>query len=53
MDPPVHADFRSLHGIKLVVNGRSRAGQIKNFIDFDVERETNVMAHQLEARIRQ
>src|SRR5215468_973814 len=53
MNPPVHADFRSLHGIKLVVNGRSRAGQIENFIDFDVERETNVMAHQLEARIRQ
>jgi hypothetical protein len=35
------------------VNGRSRTGQIENFIDFDVERETNVMAHQLEARVRQ
>jgi hypothetical protein len=53
MDPPVHADLRGLHRIKLVVNGRSRTGQIENFIDFDVERETNVMAHQLEARIRQ
>src|SRR5262249_38302445 len=53
MDPPVHADFRSLHRIKLVVNGRSRTGQIENFIGLDVERETNVMAHQLEASIRQ
>src|SRR5262249_61891505 len=53
MDPPVHADFRSLHRIKLVVNGRSWAGKIENFIDFDVEREANVMAHQLESRIRQ
>src|SRR5262245_42149076 len=53
MDPPVHADLRGLHRIKLVVNGRSWAGKIENFIDFDVERETNVVAHQLEARIRQ
>src|SRR5215468_9517033 len=53
MDPPVHTDCRGLHRIKLVVNGRSWTSQIENFIDFDVERETNVMAHQLEARIRQ
>src|SRR5262245_25007832 len=53
MDPPVHADLCGLHRIELIVHGRSRAGKIENFIDFDVERETNVMAHQLEARIRQ
>src|SRR5215472_18766514 len=53
MDPPAHADLRGLHRIKLVVNGRSRTGQIENFIDFDIKREANVMAHQLKASIRQ
>ena len=49
----MHADLRGLHRIELIVHGRRRAGQIENFIDLDVERKTNVMTHQLEARIRQ
>src|SRR5215510_4898016 len=53
MDPPMHADLCGLYRIELIVHGRSWTGQIENFIDFDVERETYVMAHQLEARIRQ
>src|SRR5262249_24126154 len=53
MDPPVLADLCGLHRIELIMHGRSRTSQIENFIDFDVERETNVMAHQLEASIRQ
>ena len=53
MDGTVHTDLRGLHRIELIVHGRSRAGQIENFIDLDVERETNVMTHQLETRIRQ
>src|SRR5262249_42305747 len=53
MDPPMHADLCGLHRIELIMHGRSRTSQIENFIDFDVERETNVMAHQLETRIRQ
>ena len=36
------------YGIILVVNRRSRAGQIVNLIDLDVEREGHVMADDLE-----
>ena len=50
---PVDADLRGLHRIELVVNGRSRASEIEDFIDLDIEGETDVVAHQLKQRIRE
>jgi hypothetical protein len=53
MNRPVHADLRRLHWIELIVHGRSRARQIKNLIDLDEQRKADVVAHQLEARVRE
>ena len=39
--------------VELIMNGRSRASQIEDFIDLDVERKTDVMPGQLEPRVRQ
>jgi hypothetical protein len=41
-----------LHRIKLVVNGRSRAGKIENFVNLNIESETDVVAHQFKAGMR-
>src|SRR2546430_17152335 len=49
----MHADLRGLHRVELVMNGRSRASQIEDFIHLNVERETDVMPGQLEPRVRQ
>jgi len=48
----VYADIRGLDGIELVANGRSWGGKIENFIYLNIERETDVVAHQLKAGIR-
>jgi hypothetical protein len=50
IDRPVHAGLGRLHRVVLVVNRRSRTCQVVNFIDFDVQRERHVVAHQLEIR---
>jgi hypothetical protein len=48
---PLHAGLRRLHGVVLVVDGRGRASQIVDLIDFDVEGERHVVPDQLEALV--
>ena len=48
---PMHAGLGRLHRVVLVVNGRGRAGEVVDLVDLDVEREGDVVAHQLEARM--
>src|SRR5215469_8540625 len=49
----MHTRFGRLHGIMLVVDGRCRAGQIVNFVDLDIERESHVVPQDFEAGICQ
>jgi hypothetical protein len=51
VDRAVHAGLDRLHGIELVVHRRGRAGQVEDAIDLDIEREGDVVAHHLEARV--
>jgi hypothetical protein len=51
VDGAVHAGFGGLHGVELVVDRRGRAGQVIDLVDFDIEREGDVVAHQLEIRV--
>ena len=37
------------HRVELVVDRRGRAGQVVDLVDLDIEREGDVVAHQLEA----
>ena len=50
---PMHAGLGGLHRIVLVVDRRGRAGEVVDLVDLDVEREGDVVAHQLEMRIAQ
>jgi hypothetical protein len=51
VDGAVHAGLGGLHGVMLIVNRRGRTGEIVNFVDLDIERESHVVPHQLEARM--
>ena len=42
MDGPVYADFRCLHGVVLIVHWGSGARQIKDLVDLDIKRKTDV-----------
>ena len=53
VDRAMHAGLRRLHRIELVVDRRGRARQIVNLVDLDIEQQSNVMAHDLEARVGQ
>jgi hypothetical protein len=53
VDRAVDADLRGLHWVKLIVYGRSRASQIEDLVNLDVQRETNVVPGELKSRIRQ
>jgi hypothetical protein len=44
----VYAGLRRLHMIPLIVNGGGRACEIEDLVDFDIERECDVMPNQLE-----
>ena len=48
---PMHAGLGRLHGIVLIVDGRGRTSQIVDLVDLDIERESHIVTHQLEARI--
>src|SRR4051794_12499325 len=43
---PVDTRFRRLHGIVLIMNRGGGAGEIVDFVNFDIERKCDVMAHQ-------
>jgi hypothetical protein len=51
MNRSEYARLGGLDGIGLVVDGRCGACEVVNFIDFDVKRKTDVVAHQFKARI--
>src|SRR3989344_4230558 len=51
VDRAVHAGLGRLHRIELVVDRRSRAGQVVDLVHLDVERERHVVAQQLKMRI--
>jgi hypothetical protein len=43
--------FGGLDGIMLVVNGGCGASKIVNLVNLDIEREANIVAHQLESGV--
>ena len=47
----IDAGLDGLHRIVLIVDWRRRAGKIVNLIHFHIERNADVMAHELEARM--
>ena len=51
VDGAMHAGFGRLYRIALVVNWRCRAGKIVDLVDFDIEREGHVVAHQFKALV--
>src|SRR5262249_29220850 len=46
VDRAVHRGLCRLHRIALIMNGRCWAGQVVDFVDFDVERKRHVMPDQ-------
>ena len=42
----MHADLRGLHRVELIMNRRSRASQVEDFIDLDKERESDVVTQE-------
>ena len=50
VDGAVDAGLGGLHRVELVVDRRGRAGEVVDLVDLDVEREGDVVAHQLEVR---
>ena len=47
----MHAGLGGLHRVTLVVNGRGRAGQVKNSVNLYIKRKRHVVTHQLEIRM--
>jgi len=47
----MHAGFRRLHRIVLVVNGGCRTGQIVDLIDFEIDGKRHIMANELESLV--
>jgi hypothetical protein len=47
----MHTRLGRLHRIELVVNRRSRASEIVNFVDLDIKRESHVVPNQFKIRI--
>src|SRR5438477_3309704 len=51
VDSPDDARLRGLYGIALVMNGRSRTGEVVDLIHFHIKREGDVVADRLETRM--
>ncbi len=51
IDRTMHAGFRGLDRIKLIVNRRCRAGEVIDFVHLNVKRKGDIMPHQFEAGI--
>ena len=51
VDGAMNGGLRGLNRIVLVLDRRGRAGEIVDFVDFDEQRESHVMAQEFEARI--
>ena len=48
---PMHAGLGGLDRVELVMHRRGGAREIVDLVDFDVERKSHVVAHQLKAGI--
>jgi hypothetical protein len=44
----MHARLGGLHRIVLIMDGAGRAGEVKNPINFNVQRESHIVSDQLE-----
>ena len=53
IDRAVDIDLGGLHRIILIVNRRSRTGQVINFVHFQIKGKGNIMSNQLEVGILQ
>src|SRR6266850_8143964 len=53
IDRAMDGGFRGLHRIALIVNWRSRARQVVDLVDLDIERKRHVVPHQFEAFMTQ
>ncbi len=51
IDGAIDAGLRGLNGIVLIVDGRSRAGEIVDFIDLHIERKGHIVAYEFKARV--
>lgn len=51
VDGAMHRGLGGLHRVVLIVNGRGGAGQVVDFVDFHIQREGDVVTHELEARM--
>ena len=51
VDGPVHARLGRLHWIVLIVDGRGRASEVIDFVDFDIERKGHIVPQELKAGI--
>ena len=47
----MHAGLGGLHGIVLVVNGRSGAGEVIDLVDFHIKRECHIMTDEFKAGV--
>lgn len=52
VDRTVHAGFGRLYRIKLIVHRGGRAGEVVDFIDFDIQRESDVVPQQFKIRMQ-
>ena len=52
VDGAMHGRLGRLHGIMLVMDRGGGAGEVVDFVDFDVERKGDVVPNELEARVR-
>jgi hypothetical protein len=50
-DCAMYACFGCLHRIMLVMNGRSRTGEIVNLIDFDIQWQSYVVPDEFKLRL--
>jgi hypothetical protein len=51
VDCTVDTRLRRLYGVPLIVNRRSRTGEIVDLINVEMERENHIVAYRLEPRI--
>jgi len=48
VDGTMHAYLGCRHRVQLIMDRRSRTGEIENCVNFDVQRHGHIMAHGLE-----
>jgi len=51
IDGAVNGRLRGLHRVVLILNGRSWAGEVVNFVDLDKQREGDIVPQELKSRV--